>query len=71
MFTAEHTRTILKELVGAGWTRKRSGKGSHSLWQCRTGKHTVTVPDGPRTIRPGVVRSIRKAITACNCRKEQ
>ncbi|MET8876783.1 type II toxin-antitoxin system HicA family toxin [Nocardia sp. NPDC004604] len=65
---AEHaTRVIIKELADAGWSRKRDAKGSHSLWQCCDGRHTITVPDGHRTIRPGVVRVIRKAIMSCDC----
>lgn len=67
MIAEEQTRVILRELNQAGWTRKRSGKGSHSVWHCATGRHQTTVPDGHRTIRPGVVRSIRDAVAACNC----
>ncbi|MFN8100849.1 MAG: type II toxin-antitoxin system HicA family toxin [Mycobacterium sp.] len=67
MIAEEQTRIILRELGRVGWTRKRSGKGSHSVWQCSTGRHQVTVPDGHRTIRPGVVRTIRDAIAGCDC----
>ena len=67
MIAGEQTRVILRELNQVGWTRKRSGKGSHSVWHCATGRHKITVPDGHRTIRPGVVRSIRDAVTNCNC----
>jgi predicted RNA binding protein YcfA (HicA-like mRNA interferase family) len=67
MISEQPTRAILKELDRAGWTRKRQGKGSHSVWQCPAGAHAVTVPDGHPSIRPGVVRSIRKAIEDCTC----
>ncbi|MGY1965306.1 MULTISPECIES: type II toxin-antitoxin system HicA family toxin [Nocardia] len=58
---------ILRELSQAGWTRKRQGKGSHSVWQCRSGTHSVTVPDGHSAISSGVVRTIRKAVAGCAC----
>lgn len=70
MVSDQPTRIVVQELTRAGWTRKRAGKGSHSVWQCVSGRHTVTIPDGHRTIRPGVVRTIRKAVADCNCRKE-
>lgn len=71
MIAEQPTRKILKELTDAGWSRTRHGKGSHSVWACETNEHTVTVPDGHRTIRPGVVRSIRKAIAECAAEHEQ
>ncbi|MFE3758027.1 type II toxin-antitoxin system HicA family toxin [Nocardia tengchongensis] len=61
---------MLRELTQAGWTKKREGKGSHSIWQCPGGQHSVTVPDGHGAIRSGVVRTIRKAIAGCSCGKE-
>ncbi|MBV7702478.1 type II toxin-antitoxin system HicA family toxin [Nocardia nova] len=67
VISEQPTRTILQELIRSGWSRKRQGKGSHSLWQCPTGQHSVTVPDGHTTIRAGVVRSIRKAVDGCSC----
>jgi predicted RNA binding protein YcfA (HicA-like mRNA interferase family) len=70
MVGEQPTRTILNELTCAGWTKKRDAKGSHTFWQCTSGRHTVTVPSGHRTIRPGVVRVIRQAISNCDCRKE-
>ncbi len=70
MIAEQPTRIIVKELTRAGWTRKRSGKGSHSVWQCPTGRHPVTAPDGHRTIRPGVVRAIRDAVSNCDCARK-
>jgi predicted RNA binding protein YcfA (HicA-like mRNA interferase family) len=70
MVSEQPTRTILNELTRTGWAKKRDAKGSHTFWQCTSGRHTVTVPSGHRTIRPGVVRVIRQAIINCDCRKE-
>jgi predicted RNA binding protein YcfA (HicA-like mRNA interferase family) len=70
MVGEQSTRTIVNELIRAGWVKKRDGKGSHTFWHCASGRHTVTVPSGHRTIRPGVVRVIRRAIKDCCCRKE-
>lgn len=67
MVSEEQTRKVLRELTDAGWSQKRAGKGSHTIWECRSGKHRVTVPSGHRTIRPGVVTVIRKAIQNCDC----
>jgi predicted RNA binding protein YcfA (HicA-like mRNA interferase family) len=70
MVSEQPTRIVLTELQRAGWAKKREGKGSHSFWQCPTGRHTVTVPSGHRSIRAGVVRAIRNAVAACDCQKE-
>lgn len=67
MISEQPTRTILKELTRAGWNRKRRAKGSHSRWECPTGRHGTTVPDGHTSISPGVVHTIRKAIAGCDC----
>lgn len=67
MVSEEQTTKILKELRHAGWSQKRDAKGSHTMWECATGKHTMIVPSGHRSIRPGVVRSIRQAIDNCDC----
>ncbi|WP_370584413.1 type II toxin-antitoxin system HicA family toxin [Ornithinimicrobium cryptoxanthini] len=44
----------------AGWTPVRS-VGSHTVWESPSGKR-FTLPDGHRTISPGVVRKATKAL---------
>jgi predicted RNA binding protein YcfA (HicA-like mRNA interferase family) len=60
------TRTVVKRLTAAGWSALRT-RGSHTQWACPTGAHQVTVPDGHRTLSPGVVRVITKAMDGCDC----
>lgn len=67
MISEQPTRKIVKELKAAGWSPLRSGTGSHTRWQCRSGAHLLTEPDGHKTISPGVVRNIRQAIAQCAC----
>ena len=45
----------------AGWLHPVDGKGSHTKWSHRSGAQ-VTVPTGHRTVSPGVVRQVNKAI---------
>ena len=47
----------------AGFTQSE-GKGSHTKWIHPSGSW-VTVPTGYRTISPGVVRQVNKAIQQC------
>lgn len=62
MVAEESTRSIVKRLKEAGFTRT-STSGRHSKWTHPSGVW-VPVPDSHRVIRPGVVRSINKAIEA-------
>lgn len=59
MVSEQPTRKIVKALRDAGFTPIRTN-GSHTVWA--NGSTTVTVPDGHKTISPGVVRQITKAI---------
>lgn len=68
MIAEQPTRKVTKELRAAGFTRVRDAKGSHGFWACPTGQHTMTIPDGHKTISPGVVRKVNKAIAECDCK---
>ena len=59
MVSEQPTRKVVKALRDAGFTRLR-GSGSHSVWG--KGSVTIPVPDGHRTISPGVYRKIIDAI---------
>ena len=61
MVSAQATRKVVKMLRGAGWARERT-VGSHTVWRSADGLRSVTVPDGHRTISPGVYRQILKAM---------
>ncbi|MFA1701654.1 type II toxin-antitoxin system HicA family toxin [Mycobacterium intracellulare] len=60
MVKEEPTRSVVKRLKAAGFTRV-STDGRHSKWQHSSGVW-VPVPDSHRTISPGVVRKINQAI---------
>jgi predicted RNA binding protein YcfA (HicA-like mRNA interferase family) len=60
MAKAEKTTDITKRLRAAGF-ESIDAKGSHTKWVHPSGV-TVIVPTGHRTISPGVVRNIDKAI---------
>lgn len=60
MVKEEPTRSVVKRLKAAGFTRV-STDGRHSKWQHPSGAW-VPVPDSHRTISPGVVRKINQAI---------
>ena len=62
----ESTRTMVKELLAAGWSVARSD-GRHTVFACPSGQHSIAVPTSHRSISPGVVRKIRQAIAACHC----
>ena len=59
MTSEEPTRKMVKLLKTAGFAALRS-VGSHTVYG--KGSVTVSVPDGHKTISPGVVRQINKAI---------
>ena len=60
MVSAEPTRTVITRLKQAGFTQS-DGMGSHTEWIHPSGAK-VTVPTGHRTISPGVVRQVNRAI---------
>ena len=60
MVSSQPTRKVLQELRSAGFAADRTA-GSHTWWKHPSGV-AVTVPDGHRTISPGVYRKIVKAI---------
>ncbi|MDI6630661.1 MAG: type II toxin-antitoxin system HicA family toxin [Rhodococcus sp. (in: high G+C Gram-positive bacteria)] len=51
----------MQALKAAGFSRDRT-VGSHSTWVSSDGLVKVTVPDGHRTISPGVYRRILAAV---------
>ena len=59
MVSEEPTRSVVKRLRAAGFAPLRT-VGSHTLWG--NGSVSVSVPDGHRTISPGVVRQVYKSI---------
>jgi predicted RNA binding protein YcfA (HicA-like mRNA interferase family) len=59
MVSEQPTRKMVKQLRDAGFLPVRT-VGSHTVWQA--GSVSVSVPDGHRTISPGVVRQIMAAI---------
>jgi predicted RNA binding protein YcfA (HicA-like mRNA interferase family) len=59
MVSEEPTRKLVKRLKDAGFTPART-VGSHTTYV--NGSVSVTVPDGHKTISPGVVRQVNKAI---------
>ncbi len=59
MVSEEPTRSVIKRLRAAGFVPMRT-MGSHTNWA--NGSVSVSVPDGHRTISPGVVRKVKKAI---------
>ncbi|OMC10799.1 hypothetical protein A5735_16770 [Mycolicibacter heraklionensis] len=68
MIAPAPTREIVKQLKKAGFT-SRDGKGSHTMWTCPHGTYSVSLPDGHRTISPGIRRQVDTAIRTCstNC----
>ena len=50
----------------AGWTDGRT-VGSHTKWHCPASKHSFSLPDGHRTISPGVYSKAMKALDADSC----
>jgi len=64
MVADQKTADVLAELVRAGFTPARTD-GSHPRWKRPTGIG-VSVPDGHRTISPGVYRTIKRARADAN-----
>ncbi|WFR74445.1 type II toxin-antitoxin system HicA family toxin [Prescottella defluvii] len=61
MVKEQATRLVLKQLRAAGFSPGRT-VGSHTMWVSSDGKVQVTVPDGHRTISPGVYRKVLRAL---------
>jgi predicted RNA binding protein YcfA (HicA-like mRNA interferase family) len=61
MVSEQPTRVMVKRLRKAGFTPS-STRGSHTKWIAPNGVDSVSIPDGHKTISPGVVRQIDKAI---------
>lgn len=59
MVSEQPTRKMVKQLRDAGFMPGNT-VGSHTKWTC--GSVSVSVPDGHRSISPGVVRQINAAI---------
>lgn len=60
MIAEQPTRKVTRELRAAGFTPVRT-VGSHTRWEHPSGV-AISVPDGHRTISPGVYRNILKAL---------
>lgn len=58
--TEEPSRTVTKRLRKAGFS-PADAAGSHTKWIHQLGPW-VSIPDGHRTISPGVVRHVNSAI---------
>jgi predicted RNA binding protein YcfA (HicA-like mRNA interferase family) len=59
MVSEQPARKVVQMLKKAGFIADRS-VGSHTVWV--NGSVVVSVPDGHRTISPGVVRQVTNAI---------
>lgn len=64
MVSEQPTRKVVKDFKAAGWHPLRT-EGSHTVYVCGCGAHTFSLPDGHRTISPGVVRKSYKALAEC------
>ncbi len=60
MVSEQPTQKVVKMMRKAGWTPLRT-VGSHTVWESPTGAK-FTLPDGHRTISPGVYRNLLKAM---------
>ena len=60
MVSEEPTRKVTKRLKAAGFTRT-DAEGSHAKWTHPSGVW-IALPDGHKTISPGVVRQVNNAI---------
>jgi len=58
---------MVKEFKAAKWIALRTD-GSHTMYECPSGHHHFTLPDGHKMISPGIVRNARKALASCTCR---
>ena len=62
MVSDQPTRKVQAELHNAGFQPTRTD-GSHTWWRSPHGE-SIALPDGHRTISPGVYRKVQKAIAA-------
>lgn len=62
MVSDQPTRKVVKELRAAGFSPART-VGSHTFWTHPSGTR-VSVPDGHRTVSPGMYRKVLAAIAA-------
>lgn len=69
MVSEQPTRKVTRELKAAGFSPART-TGSHTYWTHPTGV-SIAVPDGHRTISPGVYRKICAAIAEAAERTKQ
>jgi predicted RNA binding protein YcfA (HicA-like mRNA interferase family) len=67
--SGQQTRRVVKELRAAGFG-PRDAAGSHTWWRHESGA-SVAVPDGHKTISPGVYRQVIKAINASKEEEER
>jgi len=58
------TRKVAKDFRQAKWKPVRT-VGSHTVYGCPCGRHSFSLPDGHKTISPGVVRRAYKALAQC------
>ncbi len=64
MVSEQPTRKVVRLLKQSGWQPIRS-VGSHTTWE-GPGRTTFTLPDGHKTISPGVYRNLLKALDEDN-----
>lgn len=64
MVSEQPSRKMVGRFQEAGWSPVRT-VGSHTVWRCGCGRHQFTLPDGHRTISPGVVAKADRILTAC------
>ncbi|NNG39804.1 type II toxin-antitoxin system HicA family toxin [Flexivirga sp. ID2601S] len=64
MIAGKPSREVQKMLRDAGWVVVRR-RGSHTHWTCPTARHSFSLPDGHKSISPGVLRKLQKAMSEC------
>lgn len=60
MVSEQPTNKVTRTLRKAGWTPIRT-RGSHTVWESPNGTK-FTLPDGHKTISPGVYSKLLKAM---------
>lgn len=67
MVAEQPTRKVVKDFRDKGrQPASRQPRGSsHTKWECPCGRHQFTLPDGHRTISPGVVAKAYNALEQC------
>ncbi|WP_443193200.1 type II toxin-antitoxin system HicA family toxin [Microbacterium sp. KHB019] len=64
MVSEQPTRRVIRVLKRSGWRPLRT-VGSHTTWEGPNGT-AFTLPDGHKTISPGVYRNLLKAMDEDN-----